>query len=531
MMSAPSARPPRGRAPRRSVRPARRGLVCAAAAAFVALMMLLRGTHLLGGAAHPGGEGAAGGGSGSGSGAASKPRDEDWGHPLFSRIHRELDHFKSNITLQMVEQAYCQASRGSFRLQVVNGSAYVVGETPSYESRLLSIKLQLLPLYLEGQLPDGLDVVIEQEDKPTVPGNASPDCPTPGPLVAPSKQPSNESHSHVLLAPDFSFAGWPEAKTLAWADMLPLLRRAASRQPWERRRPVLFFRGAATGQRNQSLGQDLPEEYPGVLDIQLVNWTSPAEQRRFVPLTEHCGYKLLLHLAGNSYAGRLKYLLACGSAVVLPESPWEEFWYHLLRPGHHHVAVEEVDSFNQGQHLADTAQELQQDDGYARRVGEAGVRLVSDALAPARVQAYWRRLLRRYWERQAFNATRVHPDAIPLERSILVPELRNITERTCSLCQHTPEQWEAQRRLDLGLKDDEALPPEAEPGAGAKAAATADGAGSLDGGSSSGSGHAHEGMDGHQAGVQGQQLPEPARALEAGRGNGAGVSRGAGLPV
>lgn len=40
----------------------------------------------------------------------------------------------------------------------MNGSAYVVGESPSYESRLLSIKLQLLPLYLEGQLPDGLDV-------------------------------------------------------------------------------------------------------------------------------------------------------------------------------------------------------------------------------------------------------------------------------------------------------------------------------------------------------------------------------------
>lgn len=40
----------------------------------------------------------------------------------------------------------------------MNGSAYVVGEAPSYESRLLSIKLQLLPLYLEGQLPDGLDV-------------------------------------------------------------------------------------------------------------------------------------------------------------------------------------------------------------------------------------------------------------------------------------------------------------------------------------------------------------------------------------
>ena len=25
--------------------------------------------------------------------------------------------------------------------------------------------------------------------------------------------------------------------------------------------------------------------------------------------------------------GRLKYLMACGSAVVMPESPWAEFWW------------------------------------------------------------------------------------------------------------------------------------------------------------------------------------------------------------
>lgn len=436
MMSLPFARPPRARGPRRT---ARQGLACATAAAAAVLVMLLRATHLLGGAAKQGGERAASGGGGSGPG---KPLEEDWGHPLFSRIDKELERFKDNITLQMVEQAYCQGSRGSFRLQVVNGSAYVVGEAPSYESRLLSIKLQLLPLYLEGQLPDGLDVVIEQEDKPTVPRAASTDCPTPGPLVAPSKQPANESHSHVLLAPDHTFAGWLEARTLGWADMLPLLRRAAGSQPWERRRPALFFRGAATGQRNQSLDPDLSADYPGVLDIQLVNWTSPAERQRFVPLTEHCAHKLLLHLAGNSYAGRLKYLMACGSAVVLPDSPWHEYWYHLLRPGHHHVPVEEVDSFNQGHHLADAALELHQDDGYARRVGAAGARLVGDALAPPRVQAYWRRLLKRYRERQAFNATGVHPDAVPLETSILVPQVRNITQRTCGLCEHTSEQWE-----------------------------------------------------------------------------------------
>lgn len=43
-------------------------------------------------------------------------------------------------------------------LQIVNKRAYVVGEAPSYESRLLGIKRQLLPLWMHGQLPEGLDV-------------------------------------------------------------------------------------------------------------------------------------------------------------------------------------------------------------------------------------------------------------------------------------------------------------------------------------------------------------------------------------
>lgn len=102
--------------------------------------------------------------------------------------------------------------------------------------------------------------------------------------------------------------------------------------------------------------------------VQLVNWTNAEEAPQFVGLADHCAYRQLLHLPGNSYAGtrgrgwrplagpvgrwhacggpatalvrrhgftvlaplapsgRLKYLLACGSAVVMPDSSWQEFW-------------------------------------------------------------------------------------------------------------------------------------------------------------------------------------------------------------
>lgn len=81
-----------------------------------------------------------------------------------------------------------------------------------------------------------------------------------------------------------------------------------------------------------------------------------------------------------------------------------------------------MDSFNRGHQLADVAQELQENDGLARRLGKAAAALALDALAPHRVQAYWRLLLRCYHELQTFNATEPHPDAVPLEQSILLPQ-------------------------------------------------------------------------------------------------------------
>ncbi len=46
-----------------------------------------------------------------------------------------------------------------------------------------------------------------------------------------------------------------------------------------------------------------------------------------------CRY--LLHMRGQTYSARLKYLLACGSAVVFPwlsEEP-QEWWYPALQNG------------------------------------------------------------------------------------------------------------------------------------------------------------------------------------------------------
>ncbi|KAI3439053.1 hypothetical protein D9Q98_001463 [Chlorella vulgaris] len=154
------------------------------------------------------------------------PSSISWDHALFSQVQRDLQEFNhSGITLTHIEQAYCRGSRASIRVQVVEGRVYIAGETPSFQSRMSSIKRQLLNLWLAGGMPDGIDFVIEAEDGPTV-GGTNEECPSRGPLIGAAKVPSDPSHSHVVLAPDHTFAGWPEAHTLPWNEMLPLLQHA-----------------------------------------------------------------------------------------------------------------------------------------------------------------------------------------------------------------------------------------------------------------------------------------------------------------
>lgn len=41
---------------------------------------------------------------------------------------------------------------------MVDGRAYIVGETAAWESRMFRLKTQILDLWLAGGMPEGIDV-------------------------------------------------------------------------------------------------------------------------------------------------------------------------------------------------------------------------------------------------------------------------------------------------------------------------------------------------------------------------------------
>lgn len=59
-----------------------------------------------------------------------------------------------------------------------------------------------------------------------------------------------------------------------------------------------MHRQLTTATRYQGDGLVIPPDR-----LQLVNWTFSEEASEFVSLADHCAYRQLLHLPGNSYAG------------------------------------------------------------------------------------------------------------------------------------------------------------------------------------------------------------------------------------
>lgn len=66
---------------------------------------------------------------------------------------------------------------------------------------------------------------------------------------------------------------------------------------------------------------------------------------------------------------------------------------------------------------------------------------------------YWRLLLQKYRNLQTYPPTEPHPDAIPLEESLLNPHLIGVTQRSCRVCkvqEESEEEAKAALRAELG---------------------------------------------------------------------------------
>ncbi|KAK9831249.1 hypothetical protein WJX74_009428 [Apatococcus lobatus] len=357
---------------------------------------------------------------------------------LLSQVAKDLSPFNdsrisSGISLQQVERVYCNCDQGGFRLQIIDGQMYIVGERHGLQTRVRNTKLLVMHLMHQYTLPD-VDIGWVSTDDTVMEADAGRywECPEQGPVLVMTKQPH---HDHCIMYPDFTFWDWEEAYAVPWQDMQKVMKEAAGQEPWKGRKELLFARAFNLGEARNTLKDnegDLGNHE--LMDVRIIDWH--ADPGLFVDLQQHCQYKWLLHTAGNTYSARLKYLLFCKSAVVLPDSPWQEFFYHMLQAGHNVLRVEALTRDNKAAHLPAVARYLQEHDEEAEEIGQAGAAFARKHLSRESVALYYKELIESYAGLMKFKPT-VHPDAVPIEKSLLNDLTRPFHERTCNICPRT----------------------------------------------------------------------------------------------
>ena len=197
-----------------------------------------------------------------------------------------------------------------------------------------------------------------------------------------------------------------------WRTAYQKLTQVAEENPWPDKMKKLFWRG------NLGMG-----EYRRTFSNMVHNfeWSDVQEgnAENRVEIWDHCKYAYLAHIEGVSYSGRLKYLLQCGSVVVMPQPEWLEWFSPLLvDSGSKQNVVTVSRDLN---HLALTMETLIKSDDWAQKVAKnAAEKFMYNHISETCEACYFREVLRRYAELQTFKPSK--KDGKAFESWILYPE-------------------------------------------------------------------------------------------------------------
>ena len=152
----------------------------------------------------------------------------------------------------------------------------------------------------------------------------------PHPLFVAQKR---SGEPNEIAFPEFDFVHWPEERR----DILEKSRNTS----WHCRVPKLLYRGQQAGYRDHFRPEKLFGTACNSVDI---FFSHPAHHIRLIKSVshvDHVDYRYLLFLPGfyGTAANRLKYYLATGSAVLMHDNDFYEFWYPLLVPYKHYIPL------------------------------------------------------------------------------------------------------------------------------------------------------------------------------------------------
>lgn len=320
---------------------------------------------------------------------------------LFAQADADFSMY-AKVNSTILEKQYAKlrkacASRDCLHVIILRGRVIArLGQKGSYQSRWKSIAFQI---FITSQrfypLPDA-EFFVDTDDGFCV-GYDSDD-----PLFRAARLQSQfisevrRGRGSGILYPDFTFFEWPESRCTgevshSHAHLLErfaeLFRKTKTDSDWwAKKNDTMFWRGAELGDRKSTIRQSKLRKQRGV-DIKFMSW---ADKGTCVTLLDHCKYKYIPYIRGNSYSSRFKYNLLCGSCVFTAavEVGWEEWWTRLFTPGKDYVEVG-VDWRNASAVLS----EVRSSSDGGRTIAESGQRKALDLLSENAVYCYWNYLI------------------------------------------------------------------------------------------------------------------------------------------
>eukprot|EP00966_Prymnesium_polylepis_P322795 7379035-Prymnesium_polylepis.1 len=283
-------------------------------------------------------------------------------------------------------------------------------------------------LHAKQPLPEHLEIYASDHDIYRPPSGMGARCERAGgvanlrpPILVHARRATDRG---LLARPESTFFQSYGRNVASWDVARTKLLEAGRAAAWADRATRIFFRGSGSGYRkflNYSEtgrldlhGTDVWHSSPPQCDSAgriirrhiatngkpLSRAATPPAARRctpFVNTSSACSSKYLLHLAGTwpGHSNRLKWLMACGSTIVMPQNDWYEWWHLLLEPFETFLPTANV-ALGNGRDLPAARECLVAHDAEARRVGEAARRFVQDVLTEELQERYMRALLTRY---------------------------------------------------------------------------------------------------------------------------------------
>ena len=218
---------------------------------------------------------------------------------------------------------------------------------------------------------------------------------------------SRLAHQESLwLMPDFGFWAWPDVGLRSYAELQTALED--SEADFANKKSQLVWRGSLNVGSGQDARKGLLHHSQDQLwsDVQTLDWSNKSNiDERLLTMEDHCAYKFTAQTEGNTYSGRLKYLLNCHSVVLSHSLDWIEHYHHLLAPsGTSQNYIKLKRDFSD---LPKTMQGLLQTSkksGDAQSIADNAKALFRERyLTPAANSCYWRALIRGWASVQGFE--------------------------------------------------------------------------------------------------------------------------------